>query len=182
MPEIEVGNASAGTACNRVDGASIGHPAVAASGFRYAIDVWGWVTPDTKVCFKASSGSIRFIDTTAMPRTVSTLPAFGDRGMLCGMIDGPGQVALIADGSAPADAAPAEAPSPAQPGSLSDCMVRTKYNLNFRDAPAGARIGGIAYNATLTALARSPGWFKVDYHGAQGWIAAMYVEPIGACG
>ena len=66
--------------------------------------------------------------------------------------------------------------------SLSNCMVRLKYSLNFRDAPAGEKIGAVPHDATLTALRRTPGWFKVDYHGERGWIAAMYVEPIGTCG
>ncbi len=61
-------------------------------------------------------------------------------------------------------------------------MVRTQYALNFRDAPDGEVIGGIPNNATLTALERTDGWFKMDYHGAKGWISAEYVEPIGTCG
>ncbi len=183
-PGIMVSNASPGTACNRVDGSSIGHHAVAASGFRYAVDLWGWVTPDTKVCFRASSGSIRFIDTTVSPRTVATLPAFSSDGMLCGMIDRAGQVDLVPGPPAPPAASDAASEEAAQVigKSLSDCMVRAKYSLNFRDAPAGAKIGGVPHNAVLTALARTPGWFKVDYHGAKGWIAAMYVEPMGLCG
>ncbi len=180
-PGIMVSNASPGTACQSVSGAAIGHPDLLAAHPASVVDVWGRVTPDTKVCFQASSGSIRFIDTTAMPRTVATLPAFSSDGMICGMIDRAGQVALIADGSN--QPRPAARPTPehgAKP--LSDCMVRAKYSLNFRDAPAGAKIGGVPHNAVLTALARTPGWFKVDYHGAKGWIAAMYVEPMGLCG
>ena len=41
---------------------------------------------------------------------------------------------------------------------------------------------GAAHDATLTALERTVGWFKVDYHGEPGWLAAMYLEPIGNCG
>ena len=76
---------------------------------------------------------------------------------------------------------------------LRSCMVRTKYIVNFRDAPNGSLLrfvdiwgipndGMLPYNVTLTALERTVGWFKVDYHGTRGWIAAMYVEPIGTCG
>ncbi len=183
-PGIMVSNASASTACQNVSGAAIGHPEVIAAKPVSVVDVWGWVTPDTKVCFQASSGGIRFIDTTAMPRTVATLPAFSEAGMICGMIDRAGQVALVPGPPAPpepADAAPEEAEQ-VTGQSLSDCMVRAKYSLNFRDAPAGTKIGGVPHNAVLTALARTPGWFKVDYHGQQGWIAAMYVEPMGLCG
>ena len=179
LPGVAVYNANPGSACQLVSGASIGHPDVARANPASVVDVWGWVTPNTQVCFQGSSGSIRFIDTAAMPRTVATLPTFSMNGMICAAINGPGQVALIADGSAPSASAPA---SPVTAQSLSGCMVRTKYNLNFRDAPAGEKIGGVPFDATLTALERTVGWFKVDYHGAQGWIAAMFVEPIGTCG
>ncbi len=181
-PGIMVSNASPGTACQRVQPSGYGHHDLIAAMPVSVVDLWGWVTPDTKVCFKASSGSIRFIDTTAMPRTVATLPAFSEAGMICGMIDRAGQVALVPGPPAPPAASDA-APTPehgAKP--LSDCMVRAKYSLNFRDAPAGAKIGGVPHNAVLTALARTPGWFKVDLHGAQGWISAHYVEPKGNCG
>ncbi len=183
-PGIMVSNASPGTACQRVQPSGYGHHDLIAAMPVSVVDLWGWVTPDTKVCFKTSSGSIRFIDTTAMPRTVATLPAFSEAGMICGMIDRAGQVALVPGPPAPPAASDA-APEPAAQvigKSLSDCMVRAKYSLNFRDAPAGAKIGGVPHNAVLTALARTPGWFKVDYHGAKGWIAAMYVEPMGLCG
>ena len=176
LPGIAVYNANPGSACQLVSGASIGHPDVTAANPVSVVDVWGWVTPNTQVCFQGSSGLIRFIDTAAMPRTAATLPTFSLNGMICAAIDSPGQVALIADGSAPSGSAPVSAQS------LSGCMVRTQYNLNFRDAPAGERIGGVPYDATLTALERTVGWFKVDYYGARGWIAAMFVEPIGACG
>ena len=76
---------------------------------------------------------------------------------------------------------------------LTGCMVRTKYIVNFRDAPNGALLsfvdiwgirndGMLPYDVTLTALERTSDWFKVDYHGARGWISADYVEPKGNCG
>ena len=85
-------------------------------------------------------------------------------------------------------AAPNTAVSP-----LTYCKVRTKYIVNFRDAPAGNLLrftdvwgipndGMLPYNVKLTALERTRDWFKVDYHGTQGWISADYVEPIGSCG
>ena len=189
-PGIMVSNRNPGTACSSVSGSGIGHPAVIAARPASVVDVWGRVTPDTKVCFKAASGSIRFIDTTVLPRAVSTLPAFISDGMLCANIDRAGQVALIADGSAPVASAPA-APEAAR--RLSDCMVRTTRILNFRDGPGGNRITNFAdyrgvrhnllpQNVVLTALERASGWFKVDYHGTQGWISADYVAPMGLCG
>ena len=75
---------------------------------------------------------------------------------------------------------------------LTGCMVRTNYIVNFRDAPDGSLLlfvdvwgipndGMLPYDVTLTALARTDAWFKVDYHGTQGWISADYVEPQGNC-
>ena len=109
------------------------------------------------------------------------MPAYRSGNMICTTINRPGTVVLLPGPPAPMATA---TPAPLAPTgrSLSDCMVSTHYMLNLRDAPAGKVIGGVPYNVTLTALARTVGWFKVDYHGAQGWIAAMYVEPHGACG
>ena len=178
QPSIVVSKASSGTSCQRVQGSGIGHADVIAANPSLVVDIWGWVTPGTQVCFRAGSGSIKFIDTTAMPRTVADLSVFSEPGgLLCATIDGAGQVALVAGPPAPSVATPS-----LDTQLLADCMVRTKYSLNFRASPGGDKIGGVPHNATLTALERTDGWFKVDYHGAKGWISAAYVEPIGTCG
>ena len=65
---------------------------------------------------------------------------------------------------------------------LSDCMVTTTTRLNFRAAPNGAIAGNaVPASATLTALRRTSGWFKVEFHGAQGWISAAHVSQHGNC-
>ena len=180
QPDIVVSNASSGTSCSKVEGSEIGHPDVVAAMPSLVVDIWGWVTPGTQVCFLADSGAIKFIDTTAIPRTVTDLPVFSEPGgLLCATIDGAGQVALVAGPSAPA---PQQQAASAQGRSLSDCMVLLQYSLNFRDAPDGEKIGALRSQIKLTALERTDGWFKVDYHGEQGWIAAAYVEPEGDCG
>ena len=84
-------------------------------------------------------------------------------------------------------------PVPPRTNALTGCMVRTNYMVNFRDAPNGGLLsfvdiwgipndGMLPYDVTLTALERTSDWFKVDYHGTQGWISAHYVEPKGNCG
>ena len=176
---IRVTNITQSTQCRQVGREGIGNDQVLAAGFRDGVDIWGWVLPDTQVCFAGTSGSFRFLDAATMPRAVSELPAVGMDGMICTTINRAGTVALMQGPPAPLAAVPTPATS-AQ--SLSGCMVRTKYMLNFRDAPAGEVIGGVPYDVTLTALERTVGWFKVDYHGTRGWLAAMYVEPIGNCG
>ncbi len=178
QPFIVVNNASSGTSCQRVEGMGIGHPDLVAANPAAVVDIWGWVTPNTEVCFWASSGSIKYIDTAALPRTVADLPAHNQPGgLLCANVDGAGQVALVAGPPAPSASA-----TPQAYRSLSNCMVLLQYALNFRAAPGGEIIGAIPYNAKLTALEWTAGWFKVDYHGARGWIAAEYVEPEGDCG
>ncbi len=178
QPSIVVSKASSGTSCSRVEGSEIGHPDVIAAMPSLVVDIWGWVTPNTEVCFWATSGSIRFIDTTAIPRTVADLPVFSEEGgLLCATIDGAGQVALV-----PGTPAPQEQAASAQGAMLSGCMVTLQYSLNFRDAPAGENIGALPSQVKLTALERTDGWFKVDYHGERGWISAAHVEPEGDCG
>ncbi len=176
---IRVTSPGLGAQCQRVAGAAIGHEAIMNADPIDAVDVWGWVQPGTQVCFDATGGSFRFIDTSSLPRVVKDLQAYSENGMICATIDGPGIVVLLP--GPPAPTGTFGAPSPPSSQSLSGCMVRTIYALNFRDGPAGERIGGVPYNATLTALERTSGWFKVDYHGAIGWISADYAEPIGNC-
>ena len=65
---------------------------------------------------------------------------------------------------------------------LSDCAVTTTHVLNFRDGPSGDIIGGVQANETLTAMARTPGWFEVEHERTTGWISADYVVAEGECG
>ncbi len=179
QPAIVVSKASSGTSCQRVYGSGVGHPDVIAANPSLVVDLWGWVSPGTQVCFRASSGSIKFIDTAALPRTVADLPVFSEAGgLLCAIVNGAGQVALVA--GPPAPSVPTALPPTYQ--SLSGCMVLLQYSLNFRDAPDGDKIGALPSQVRLTALERTAGWFHVDYHGAKGWISAMYVKPEGNCG
>ena len=171
-------NLSESTQCQRVNALQIANPDIKDGDFVDAVDVWSWVMPNTQICFAASGGSFTFIDTAAMPRTVQAWAACSLNGMTCASLDGPGMLVLL-PGEPPADCAAPDAQISAQ--SLSNCMVRTQFNLNFRAAPDGEITGGVPHNATLTALERTSGWFKVDYHGERGWIAAEFVETKGTC-
>ena len=80
------------------------------------------------------------------------------------------------------EASSAQLASVAAADDSSTCRVTTTHVLNFRDGPAGNRIGLVPANATLSASARESSWFKVEYNGASGWISADYVTTVGVCG
>ena len=63
-----------------------------------------------------------------------------------------------------------------------DCTLTTTHVLNMRDGPNGNIIGGVQDNETLTATARTLGWFNVEHRGMSGWISADYVRAQGDCG
>ncbi len=175
-------NLSESTQCQRVNAMQIANPNIKEGDFVDAVDVWSWVMPNTQICFEAAGGSFTFIDTAAMPRTVQDWAACSLNGMTCGTINGPGMLVLL-PGDPPSDcASPAAQAAQISAQGLSNCMVRTQFNLNFRAAPDGEITGGVPHNATLTALERTSGWFKVDYHGERGWISAEYVDKKGTCG
>ena len=114
VPGIQVSRITPWTQCQRVDGVGIGNADVAAAGFVDAIDVWGWVLPNMGVCFTASGGSFKFIDTTVLPRVIHDLPAVAIDGMTCATISHAG-ILVLRPGTAPAQTPPAQqTPAPAQ--------------------------------------------------------------------
>ena len=165
------------TQCQRVSGYAIGNAEVAAAAVD-AVDVWGWVLPNTKICFFAAGGSFKFIDTGFIPRVVYDLPAYSQNGMSCAIIDRPGILALQPGAPVPQ---PTSTPAPRPRRDLFSCMVRTNYILNLRAGPGGDVINLVPWDVTLTAMEKSGGWYKVDYHGQQGWVSADLVEAKGSC-
>ena len=144
---IEVFNASESTQCQQVDAAGVGNADVLAAGFRDAVDIWGWVPPDVRVCFRVAGGSFKFLDAATAPRAVSDTPAHGYLGMTCATINRPGTVVLLPGPPVPAPVtAPSAMPTANPSQALQNCMVRANYMLNLRDAPAGAgdRRGGVS--------------------------------------
>lgn len=77
---------------------------------------------------------------------------------------------------------PSLTPTPAAP-----CRAHITANLNVRAGPGTAHSirGSLRWPATVTALARAEtaegAWWRIDYNGAQGWIAAWYTETEGPC-
>ncbi len=167
---IQVQTTTAGANCQVVGAAGIGIQSVIDVGFVAAVDVWGWLGAGAKVCI-AGTGSITFIDAANAPKFPGSLPASYANGMTCAELTTPGTVILV---PGPASDSPSMA--------LSGCMVTTSHVLNLRLSPGGRIIGVVPADATLTALARTDSWFKVDFIGVTGWISADYASPAGSCG
>lgn len=170
------------TQCQRIDAVQIANPHIRDGDFVDAVDVWGWVTPASRICFEAAGSAFTFIDTAAMPRSARQLAAFLQDGYTCTDIDGPGMLILL-PGDPPA-AAPATAALGLKPDnrrSLSNCMVTASAVLHLRDAPAGAAIGYVSKGWKLTAMQRTDYWFQVDRLGVSGWIFKDYVTTDGTC-
>jgi len=179
LPGIVTYNITESTQCQRLNAEGIGNAEIAASGFADAVNVWSWVLPGTKICFEAEGSAFKFIDTAPIPRVVYDVPATNENGLTCATIDRAGNLILLPGARPPAAQMQ---PTALQETTLSGCMARTTHILNFRASPGGDVIRAVPYNATLTAVARTADWFKVDFHGVKGWISAAFVEQIGTCG
>ena len=180
-----------GVQFRRVGAGAIGDQSLLSSGFLDAIDVFGWAEQGVGVCFPGA-GSLLFLDAAFSPRAPVPLSGYTQEGLTCADIDRPGTLLLLsATPLAAGRLSSSVAPAPAR--GLSDCMVTTEAILNFRVSPGGPRVhfvdrwgdqiaGWLPRGVTLTALERTADWFRVDYHGTQGWVSAEWVTPHGVCG
>ena len=161
-----------------VEANGVGIQSVLDLGYKDAIDVWGYAEQGYGVCFP-EGGQLFFLDAANSPRTATAIDSYTENGFTCVTLDRAGTVVLV---ESPLPASLAQATI--ETGSvLTNCMVTTNYMLNFRDGPGGMLLDDlIPYDVTLTALRRTIDWFKVDYMGAPGWIAAEYVTTQGTCG
>lgn len=167
------------TQCKQVGAAGVAIPALMAQGILDAVDVFGIVDAEMRVCFR-QHGRLKFLDSTTMPRAESDLAAEYIDGMTCGRIDRIGTVVLLqAEGEV--DTAPVAALS--EPVGLNNCQLRTTEYLSLRGGPsvAYARKTIIPRGARLLARARNSGWFLVDYEERVGWISGDYVEASPGC-
>ena len=172
-----------GIQCKRVGPAGVGIQWILDRGFIDAIDCWGYVEQGVRVCFPAL-GAVVFLDASTSPRSASeNFEAYITANrMTCVSINKPGTIVLLRQGALPdPEPTPDSSPQPTETP-LQNCMVTTLYTLNFRAAPGGDVIGGVGYMWTLTALAKSGDWYKVDNNGVTGWISAKYVSARGVCG
>ena len=155
-----------------------------------AVDVYGWAEQGVGVCFPGA-GRLLFLDAATSPRAQIPLDGYSQGGMTCADFARPGTLLLLS--GAPPTAQRSSSPSQTWGWPLQNCMVTLNYLLKFRQSPGGERLhfvdpwgariaGWLPYNVTLTALERTADWFKVDYHGTQGWVSARHVTTHGTCG
>ena len=183
---------SSGVQFRRVGPVAIGDQSLLAPGFLDAVDVYGWAEQGVGVCFPMA-GSPLLLDAAFSPRRVVSVAAYSQDGMTCADFDRPGTVVLLAGEPPPSASGSALGAQSVSAQTLDNCMVTTLFILNFRQTPGGERLhfvdpwgaeiaGWLPQGVRLTALERTAEWFKVDYHGNQGWISASFVRTHGACG
>ncbi len=172
-----------GTQCQERDAAGIGNQTIIDSGFKKAIDLWGFVPPSgIDICFQ-DTGNIFLLDAATSPRTILALVTTTNGDSRCAHVDREGTAVLMPPEFGEGSAAPGAVVSQDIEVALTGCTVTTTEIVNQRNAPAGDTILYVILNDyTFTALARTSGWFQVDNFGTVGWISADYVTTQGTCG
>lgn len=163
-PAITVRNWVVGAQGQRVGADGVGRQDLIARGIRDAVDMWGYITPGTEVCFE-QAGRIVFLDAAYSPRRLVDLTAFRRDGQTCTTIDRAGTVVLL-------DGTPVEA----------ECQLTTRDVLNLRATPVdGTIIGLIAAGRALRAIEQRDGYYRVNLDGRDAWVSAEYVSESGDC-
>jgi uncharacterized protein YraI len=171
------------TQCKRVGAAGVANPALMAQGILDALDVFGVVDAEMRVCF-GQHGRLKFLDSTTIPRTESDLAAEYIDGLICGRIDRIGTVVLLRAGET-AGVATDLAPVSVETGGIASTgcrLVSTDY-VSLRSGPSVnyARLDIIPRGTRLTARARSSDWFIVDYKTLRGWVIGDYMTASTGC-
>lgn len=190
--------------------AEIGNMELIQRGIYQAVDVvgmfpqgetWRHFRTPLRVCLKGE-GDIQFLDSVDATRSLRTLSTVADDGMDgydCVDINTAGTVILTPEGvryneassstagsGSAALALPASVPSadPAAVVELNNCEITTKVKGVFIRRGPGTehRIRWqLENNQTLTATGIAGEWYRVDFRGTPGWIAAPFVYPMGNC-
>ncbi len=172
------------TQCKQVGAAGVANPELMAQGILDAVDIFGKVDAELRVCFR-QHGRLKFLDSTTMPHRESDLAAEYIDGITCGRIDRIGTVVLLEVSEAPAEgeAEPAPVPAATEAVGLDNCQLRTTDYLSLRGGPSTnyARLDIIPRGTRLTARARSSDWYIVDFEAIRGWISGEYTEASPGC-
>ena len=175
------------TQCRLVDQSAIGRMDVLKRGFIDAVDVWGYPSDSTEVCFR-NAGWLVFLDAAYTPRKLMPLLSFERNGMTCGLIDRAGTVVLLREPMTfdepivPADPIPA-APVETSSVSVDTCFIKLVETLFLRAEPAGEIIGLVWLNSEVPVYEINGDWYKIEFHGETGYISRFYRKVLrGDCG
>ena len=188
--------------------AEIGNLELIQRGIYQAVDVvgmfpqgetWRHFRTPVRVCLRGE-GDVQFLDSVDASRSLRTLSTVSDDGMDgfdCVDISIAGTVILTPEGvryedpvavttSSSTVALPSSVPSadPAAVVELNNCEITTKVKGVFirRGPGTDQRIRWqLENNQTLTATGIAGQWYRVDFRGTPGWIAAPFVYPMGNC-
>lgn len=171
------------TQCKQVGAAGVAIPELMAQGILAAVDVFGQVDAEVRICFP-ENGRLIFLDAATSPRTQMDLPAERSDGMTCGRIDRIGTVVLLQGGdTAAVTSDPAPAAVETSPPSSPFCQLRTTDYLSLRAGPSVfyARLDAMPFGARLVATARAGDWYLVEYDGQRGWASGVYLTKSAGC-
>lgn len=172
------------TQCKQVGAAGVAIPELMAQGILDAVDVFGAVDAEMRVCFR-QQGRLKFLDSTTMPRAELDLAAEYIDGTTCGRIDRIGTVVLLQASEAQAGDDADATPDAAATGAvgLDNCQLRTSEYLSLRGGPSVmyARKTIIPRGTRLLARARNGGWYLVNYEEQAGWVSGEYAEASAGC-
>jgi hypothetical protein len=130
----------------------------------------------TRICLQGT-GAMYFLDAAGAPRVPQRLPTTVQDGFTCVVIPNVGAVVLVGS----SDGASETLPTSNTP--LSGCRVTTLYRVNLRAEPntTSEIITMLPYNTTYQGTEHVPGWYRVVYRDAQGWLSESLVTTQGEC-
>ncbi len=180
-PSIVISGYGQFTQCKQVDEAGVGIAELIAQGIVDAVDVYGTVDANARICFR-NQGRLKFLDAATAPRTISDLAAETIDGMTCGTIDRPGMLVLLQGSETSADAE-STAPISTGPAAVQSCQLVSTGYLSLRAGPSVyyARIEAIPSGARLLGTAKAGDWFLVKYKGQLGWSSGTYLTASPGC-
>jgi SH3-like domain-containing protein len=159
-------------------------------------ETWNTFRTPIRVCLRGG-GDVQFLDAVDSTRTIRTLSPTVDapEGYVCANVTGAGTVLLTPSGPAlgvsaavqtsattittNVASADANAVTP-----LNNCEVITAVNGVYlrREPNTSARIRWTFEDGqVLTATGIAGNWYRIDFRGQPGWIAAAFVTPSGNC-
>lgn len=172
-------SAASGAECKVLDAAGVGNQVLIDHGFRYAVDIFGYVTGVNKTCFQSQDGVIVLLDAANAPRNIVLLQSRSEAdGWICADVDRAGTAVLM----------PREflesghIPEPIW--DLTGCTVTTTDILNLRSEPntSSEILANVLSDTRLRADRKTIDFFRVNYFDRIGWLSANYLTTSGNCG